>query len=79
MIFWVVVLVVLWSIQVSVVFVLTNKILDAIKDASVLDHGRVVYESEDTGTLTVYADNAILELLDGTVVVIPKMQEAFDE
>lgn len=69
----------LWIVNIAVVFIMTDKVIDAVKEASILDHGRVIYESDDTGTLTVYPDNAILELLDGTVVVIPKMQEAYDD
>lgn len=56
--------------------VMTKLIIDAIEEASTLTHTRVVYEDDQIGTLTVYPREAILELHDGTVLVIPRMEEA---
>lgn len=71
-----IILVALFPVNVVLMYYFTSKIIDQIKDSALLARGRVVYEDEQVGTLTVYEDDAILELLDGTVVVIPRMVES---
>ena len=68
----------LFPVYVALMLYLTNKIIDQIKDNALLARGRAVYEDEQVGTLTVYKDDAILELIDGSVVVIPRMDEAHE-
>lgn len=67
---------VMFPVYVALMCYFTNKIIDQIKDSALLARGRTVYEDMNVGTLTVYEDDAILELLDGSVVVIPRMDEA---
>lgn len=74
----VIVLLSLFPVNVALMYYFTNKIIGQIKDSALLARGRVVYEDEQVGTLTVYEADAILELLDGNVVVIPRMDEAHD-
>lgn len=68
----------LFPVYVALMLYLTNKIIDQIKDSALLARGRAVYEDDQVGTLTVYKDDAILELIDGSVVVIPRMDEAHE-
>ena len=63
-------------VNISVIYLLTNKVIRAIEEAATIDRCRVVYEDEQIGTLTAYKSDAILELLDGTVVVLPRQDEA---
>lgn len=72
------VVLVLSAVNVSLMFYLTSKIIRSIKDNALISRGRVVYEDEAHGSLTVYRDDAILELLDGTVIVFPRMETAED-
>lgn len=74
----VIILLAMFPVNVALMYHFTSKIIDQIKDSALLARGRVVYEDEQVGTLTVYEDDAILELLDGNVVVIPRMDEAHD-
>ena len=67
---------VMFPIYVVLMYYFTDKIIDQIKDIALLVRGRTVYEDMNVGTLTVYEDDAILELLDGSVIVIPRMDEA---
>lgn len=71
-----IILLVMFPVNVALMYYFTKKIIDQIKDSALLARGRVVYEDEQVGTLTVYEADAILELLDGNVVVIPRMDEA---
>lgn len=71
----VIVYLVMFPVYVALMFYLTNKIIEQIKDSATLERGRAIYEDEQVGTLTVYENDAILELLDGSVVVIPRMDE----
>lgn len=73
------VVLVLSVVNISLMFFLTSKIIRSIKDNALLSRGRVVYEDESVGTLTAYEHDAILELVDGSVVVIPRMDEAHEE
>lgn len=66
----------MFPIYTALMFYFSRRIIDQIEDSALLARGRAVYEDEQVGTLTVYADDAILELLDGSVVVIPRMDEA---
>lgn len=63
-------------LNISVIYLLTNKVIRAIEEAMYIDRSRAVYEDEQIGTLTAYKSDAILELLDGTVVVLPRQDEA---
>lgn len=67
---------VMFPVYVALMYYFTDKIIDQIKDSALLARERTVYEDMNVGTLTVYEDDAILELLDGSVVVIPRMDEA---
>ena len=73
------VVLVLSAVNVSLMFYLTSKIIRSIKDNALISRGRAVYEDESVGTLTAYENDAILELVDGSVVVIPRMHEAHEE
>lgn len=73
------VVLVLSAVNISLMLFLTSKIISSIKDNALLSRGRVVYEDESVGTLTAYEKDAILELVDGSVVVIPRMDEAHEE
>ena len=66
----------MFPIYTALMFYFSRRIIDQIEDSALLTRGRAVYEDEKVGTLTVYEDNAILELIDGSVVVIPRMGEA---
>lgn len=66
----------MFPIYTALMFYFSGRIIDQIEDSALLARGRAVYEDVNVGTLTVYADEAILELLDGSVVVIPRMDEA---
>lgn len=68
-----IILLAMFPVNVALMYYFTGKIIDQIKDSALLARGRVVYEDEQVGTLTVCEDDAILELLDGSVVVIPRM------
>lgn len=68
----------MFPIYTALMFYFSRRIIDQIKDSALLERGRAVYEDEQVGTLTVYKDDAILELIDGSVVVIPRMDEAHD-
>lgn len=63
-------------LNITVIYLLTNKVIRAIEEASSIDRSRVVYEDEQIGTLTAYKSDAILELLDGTIVVLSRQDEA---
>lgn len=67
----------MFPIYAALMFYFSRRITDQIENSARLSRGRAVYEDERIGTLTVYEDNAILELLDGSVVVIRRMNEAF--
>ena len=62
-------------LNISVIFALTNKVIKAIQESANMERSRLLYESEEFGALTVYQHDAILELHDGTVIVIPRMEE----
>ena len=68
----------MFPIYTALMFYFSRRIIDQIEDSALLARGRAVYEDEQVGTLTVYKDDAILELIDGSVVVIPRMVEAHD-
>ena len=68
----------MFPIYTALMFYFSRRIIDQIKDSALLERGRAVYEDEQVGTLTVYKDDAILELIDGSVVVIPRMDEAHE-
>lgn len=68
----------MFPIYTALMFYFSRRIIDQIEDSALLERGRAVYEDEQVGTLTVYKDDAILELIDGSVVVIPRMDEAHD-
>lgn len=69
---------VMFPIYTALMFYFSRRIIDQIEDSALLARGRAVYEDDQVGTLTVYEDDAILELVDGTVVVIPRMDEAHE-
>lgn len=73
-----VLLIALFLLNIVIVYKLTLKVIDAIQSAVTVDRSRIVYEDEAHGSLTVYRDDAILELLDGTVIVFPRMETAED-
>lgn len=62
-------------INISVIYALTNKVIRAVQESSNMEKSRMLYESEEFGALTVYRHDAILELHDGTVIVIPRMED----
>lgn len=68
----------MFPIYTALMFYFSRRIIDQIEDSALLERGRAVYEDDQVGTLTVYADDAILELVDGSVVVIPRMDEAHE-
>lgn len=68
----------MFPIYTALMFYFSRRIIDQIEDSALLERGRAVYEDEQVGTLTVYKDDAILELIDGSVVVIPRMVEAHE-
>ena len=68
----------MFPIYTALMFYFSRRIITQIEDSALLARGRAVYEDEQVGTLTVYADDAILELVDGSVVVIPRMDEAHE-
>ena len=68
----------MFPIYTALMFYFSRRIIDQIKDSALLERGRAVYEDDQVGTLTVYKDDAILELIDGSVVVIPRMDEAHE-
>ena len=68
----------MFPIYTALMFYFSRRIIDQIKDSALLVRGRAVYEDDQVGTLTVYKDDAILELIDGSVVVIPRMDEAHE-
>lgn len=68
----------MFPIYTALMYYFSRRIIDQIKDSALLERGRAVYEDEQVGTLTVYKDDAILELIDGSVVVIPRMNEAHE-
>lgn len=68
----------MFPIYTALMFYFSRRIIDQIKDSALLERGRAVYEDDQVGTLTVYKDDAILELIDGSVVVIPRMVEAHE-
>lgn len=68
----------MFPIYTALMYYFSRRIIDQIKDSALLERGRAVYEDEQVGTLTVYKDDAILELIDGSVVVIPRMDEAHE-
>lgn len=74
----IIILLAMFPVNVALMYYFTGKIIDQIKDSALLARGRVIYEDGQVGTLTVYEDDAILELLDGTVVVIPRMDETHE-
>ena len=65
----------MFPIYTALMYYFSRRIIDQIEDSALLTRGRAVYENEQVGTLTVYEDDAILELVDGSVVVIPRMVE----
>ena len=69
---------VMFPIYTALMFYFSRRIIAQIEDSALLARGRAVYEDDQVGTLTVYADDAILELVDGSVVVIPRMDEAHE-
>ena len=68
----------MFPIYTALMYYFSRRIIDQIKDSALLERGRAVYEDDQVGTLTVYKDDAILELIDGSVVVIPRMDEAHE-
>ena len=68
----------MFPIYTALMYYFSRRIIDQIKDSALLERGRAVYEDDQVGTLTVYRDDAILELIDGSVVVIPRMDEAHE-
>lgn len=66
----------MFPIYTALMFYFSRRIIGQIEDSALLTRGRAIYEDEKVGTLTVYEDNAILELIDGSVVVIPRMDES---
>ena len=68
----------MFPIYTALIFYISRRIITQIEDSALLARGRAVYEDEQVGTLTVYADDAILELIDGRVLIIPRMDEAHE-
>ena len=75
----------MFPIYTALMFYFSRRIIDQIEDSALLARGRAgqpgrgdLGEDEQVGAITVYEDNAILELIDGTVVVIPRMDEAHE-
>lgn len=68
----------MFPIYTALMYYFSRRIIDQIEDSALLARGRAVYEDDQVGTLTVYEDDAILELIDGSVVVIPRMDEAHE-
>lgn len=68
----------MFPIYTALMFYFSRRIITQIEDSALLARGRAVYEDDQIGTLTVYEDDAILELIDGSVVVIPRMDVAHE-
>ncbi len=68
----------MFPIYTALMFYFSRRIIDQIEDSALLARGRAVYRGRAGRHNHCLRGQRILELIDGTVVVIPRMDEAHD-